>query len=57
MRNDYLFKSMDIRLNNIKSGLYLRDNNSNSDEKVLEKMNIKVIENFLRKKKLNNINK
>jgi len=45
---------MDRRLNEYKSGLYLRKRDS-SDEEKLEKMDIKVIENFLRKKKLNNI--
>ena len=33
------------------------DKASSSDEEILERMDIKTIENFLRKKKMKNINK
>ena len=53
MNDDYTDKWMDKRLKMI----FNEKNINLSDEEKLEKIDIKVIEKFLRKKKLNNINK
>lgn len=54
--NDWTDRYITEKINQL-SNLKIKNEEPLSDEEVLERMDMKTIENFLRKKKLNNINK